>query len=144
MMQTRTRLMAVMFALVVLLVGTSSVLAQANSCSVCHDSTTLITGKQTGLSMAVHGTGTAFDYAGGRASCAGCHSGGAFSAMVAQGLRPDQVETGDPNPTQQDCRTCHQIHVSNNCLGSVLNVEERVFQNAIHSMGKCQRFSITH
>ena len=112
-MQTRVRLIAVMFALVVLLVGSASVLAQDISCSVCHDETTLITGKQTSLSMAVHGTGTAFDYAGGRSSCAGCHSGGAFSAMVAQGLGPNQVEVGDPNPTQQDCRTCHQIHVTN-------------------------------
>jgi len=111
-MQTRTRLMAVMFALIVLLAGTASVLAQDISCTVCHDDTTLITGKQTGLSMAVHGTGDAFDYAGGRASCAGCHSGGAFSAMVAQGLRPDQVEVGDPNPTRQDCRTCHAVHTS--------------------------------
>jgi len=101
-----------MFALVILLAGSASLLAQDISCTVCHDDTTLITGKQTGLSMAVHGTGTAFDYAGGRSSCAGCHSGGAFSAMVAQGLRPNQVEAGDPNPTQQDCRTCHQIHTS--------------------------------
>jgi hypothetical protein len=110
-MQTRTSLAAV-FALVVLLAGTSSVLAQEISCSVCHDSTTLITGKQTSLSDAVHGTGEAFGR-GSRSSCAGCHSGGAFSAMVAQGLRPDQVEAGDPNPTRQDCRTCHQIHVNN-------------------------------
>ncbi|MCP4258724.1 MAG: hypothetical protein GY774_14670, partial [Planctomycetes bacterium] len=112
MMQTQKSL-AVVFALAVLLVGTSSVLAQDISCSVCHDETTLITGKKASVSMAVHGTGTAFDYAGSRASCAGCHSGGAFSAMIAQGLRPNQVEAGDPNPTQQDCRTCHQIHVTN-------------------------------
>ena len=111
-MQTRTRLMALMFALVVLLVGSASVLAQDISCTVCHDDTTVITGKQIGLSMAVHGTGDSFDYAGGRSSCAGCHSGGAFSAMVAQGLRPDQVEAGDPNPTRQDCRTCHAVHTS--------------------------------
>jgi hypothetical protein len=111
MMQTRIRLMAVIFALVVLLAGTSSVLAQAISCTVCHDDTTLITGKQTGLSEAVHGTGEAF-VRGTSASCAGCHSGGGFSAMVAQGLRPNQVEAGDPNPTRQDCRTCHQIHTS--------------------------------
>jgi hypothetical protein len=101
-----------MFALVVLLAGSASVLAQDISCSVCHDSTTRITGKQTSLSDAVHGVGEAYGR-GTRSSCAGCHSGGAFSAMVAQGLRPDQVEAGDPNPTRQDCRTCHQIHVTN-------------------------------
>ncbi len=82
------------------------------TCTDCHDDTTLITGKQTGLSKAVHGTGNAYAYAGGRSSCTGCHSGGSFSKMVAAGLRPDQVEAGDPNPTRQDCRTCHQIHVN--------------------------------
>jgi hypothetical protein len=109
-MQTRRSFMAI--ALVVLLAGTSSVLAQElTNCMQCHDDTTLITGKQTGLSEAVHGTGEAY-LRGTRNSCAGCHSGGAFSAMVAAGLRPDQVEVGDPNPTRQDCRACHQIHVS--------------------------------
>jgi hypothetical protein len=103
--------MAVIFALVVLLAGTSSVIAQDISCTVCHDDTTLITGKQTGLSEAVHGTGEAY-VRGTSAGCAGCHSGGAFSAMVAQGLRPDQVEAGDPNPARQDCRACHQVHTS--------------------------------
>ncbi|MHC4226379.1 MAG: cytochrome c3 family protein [Planctomycetota bacterium] len=111
-MQTRTRLMALMFALVVLLMGTSSVFAQvqATDCMSCHDDTTVITGKSTGLSEAVHGTGESY-VRGTRSSCAGCHSGGAFSAMVAAGLGPNQVEAGDPNPTRQDCRTCHQIHV---------------------------------
>jgi hypothetical protein len=110
-MQTRISLITAVFALVVLLAGFSSVLAQDISCTVCHDDTTLITGKQTGLSEAVHGTGDAF-VRGTSSSCAGCHSGGAFSAMVAQGLRPNQVEAGDPNPTRQDCRTCHQVHTS--------------------------------
>lgn len=109
-MQTRRSLMAI--ALVVLLAGTSSVLAQElTNCMECHDDTTLITGKAAGLSEAVHGTGGAY-VRGTRSSCAGCHSGGAFSAMVAAGLAPNQVEAGDPNPTRQDCRTCHQIHVN--------------------------------
>ena len=110
-MQKRISFMGVVLALVVLLVGTSSVSAQVSvaDCMSCHDDTTLITGKQTGLSEAVHGTGGAF-VRGTRSSCAGCHSGGAFSAMVAAGLAPNEVEAGDPNPTRQDCRTCHQIH----------------------------------
>jgi len=49
---------------------------------------------------------------GSSASCAGCHSGGGFSAMVAAGLNPGTVEEGDPHPTRQDCRTCHQIHTT--------------------------------
>ncbi len=32
--------------------------------------------------------------------------------MVAAGGNPGTVEAGDPNPTRQDCRTCHQIHTS--------------------------------
>ena len=112
-MQTRTRLMALMFTLVVLLVGTSSVFAQVQvtDCMACHNDTTVITGKSTGLSEAVHGTGESY-VRGSSASCTGCHSGGAFSAMVAAGLSPNQVEAGDPNPTRQDCRACHQVHTS--------------------------------
>jgi hypothetical protein len=32
--------------------------------------------------------------------------------MVAAGLNPGTVEDGDPDPTRQDCRACHQIHTS--------------------------------
>ena len=103
--------MAVVLTLVILLAGTSSVLAQDISCTVCHDDTTVITGKKTGWSESMHGTGEAFKR-GTSASCAACHSGGGFSAMVAQGLTPDTVEVGDPNPTRQDCRACHQSHTS--------------------------------
>jgi len=112
-MQKRTSFIAVVFALAVLLVGTSSVLAQIQviNCTDCHNDTTLITGKQTAWSTSVHGTGTAY-LRGTSASCAGCHSGGGFSAMIAAGLIPNQVEAGDPNPTRQDCRACHQIHVT--------------------------------
>jgi hypothetical protein len=111
MMQKRTRLMAVVFALVVLLVGTSSVLAQSITCTGCHNDTTLITGKKTAWSESKHGTGDAYGR-GTRSSCTGCHSGGGFSERVAAGLAPNQVEAGDPNPTRQDCRACHQIHTS--------------------------------
>ncbi len=81
------------------------------TCTQCHDSSTLITGKQTEWSTSLHGTGTAY-LRGTSASCAGCHSGGGFSARIAAGLAPDKVEAGDPNPTRQDCRACHQIHTT--------------------------------
>ncbi|MEW5831176.1 MAG: hypothetical protein AB1846_19970 [Chloroflexota bacterium] len=71
----------------------------------------MITGKKAAWEDSIHGTGEAF-LRGTSAGCAGCHSGGGFKAMVAAGQRPDQVEAGDPNPTHQDCRTCHQIHTS--------------------------------
>ena len=81
------------------------------SCTTCHNDTSLITGKETAWAETVHGTGEAY-VRGTSASCAGCHSGGAFSAMVAAGLNPGSVEAGDPDPTRQDCRTCHAIHTT--------------------------------
>jgi len=81
------------------------------SCAECHTDTTLLTGKQTAWSESLHGTGEAY-VRGSSASCVGCHSGGGFSEMVAAGLNPGSMEAGDPNPTRQDCRTCHQIHMS--------------------------------
>ena len=32
--------------------------------------------------------------------------------MVAAGQDPGEVTAGDPDPTRQDCRTCHEIHTS--------------------------------
>ncbi len=83
----------------------------AGDCTACHNDTTLITGKVTAWSESLHGTGTAY-LRGTSASCAGCHSGGGFSEMIAAGLSPNEVEVGDPNPTRQDCRTCHNIHTT--------------------------------
>jgi hypothetical protein len=71
----------------------------------------MLAGIKTEWSESKHGTGEAF-VRGTSASCAGCHSGGAFSQRVAAGLGPDELETGDPHPTRQDCRTCHQIHTT--------------------------------
>jgi len=81
------------------------------SCTSCHNDTSLITGKETAWAESVHGTGEAY-VRGTSASCAGCHSGGAFSIRVAAGLNANEVEAGDPDPTRQDCRTCHAIHTT--------------------------------
>ena len=81
------------------------------TCSECHNDTSLITGKAAAWDESLHGTGEAY-VRGTSAGCAGCHSGGAFSAMVAAGQNPSEVETGDPDPTRQDCRACHAIHTS--------------------------------
>ena len=138
-MQTRISLMAVVFALVVLLVGTSSLLAQENSCKDCHNDTTVITGKKTAWSESMHGTGEAYGR-GTSSSCTACHSGGGFSAMVAAGLSPDIVEAGDPNPTRQDCRACHQIHTSYTGADWALETTEPValfaLEGAIYDGGK--------
>ena len=81
------------------------------TCTECHNDTTLITSLQAELSTSGHGTGESFAR-GTSASCAGCHSGGGFTAAVEAGLNPGEVEAGDPHPTRQDCRTCHEIHTT--------------------------------
>ncbi len=92
------------------LAGTDGVNAAA-SCSDCHNDTQLIPAKQLQWSQSKHGTGEAY-VRGTSASCAGCHAGQGFSDRIAAGLDPDEVEAGVPNPTQQNCRTCHQIHTT--------------------------------
>lgn len=92
--------------------GESAMLSATDlTCTQCHNDTTLITGKETAWAESLHGSGEAY-VRGTSADCAGCHSGGAFSQRIAAGLNPGEVEAGDPNPTRQDCRTCHQIHTT--------------------------------
>jgi hypothetical protein len=100
-----------MSALVVLLVGTSGVFAQANTCTECHNDTTVITGKQFAMEETLHAVGTSAAYAGGRGSCTACHSGASFSAMVAAGQTVSEFQEV-VDITRQDCRACHQIHTS--------------------------------
>jgi hypothetical protein len=86
--------------------------AEDLTCTECHNDTSLITGKKAAWEESLHGAGVAFIEEGPRNTCAGCHSGAAFSTMVAAGQNFTEVESGDANPTHQDCRTCHQIHTS--------------------------------
>ncbi|MBZ0268547.1 hypothetical protein K8I85_10360, partial [bacterium] len=85
--------------------------SQPLSCAECHDASDLITGKETQWAESLHGTGEAY-VRSSSASCAGCHSGSAFTEMIAMGLDPGSVEAGDPDPTRQDCRACHMIHAT--------------------------------
>jgi hypothetical protein len=113
MQKQKNFILGLVLVFTILLAGISSVFAQVTvaDCMGCHNDTTVITGKQTAWDESGHGTGTSYGR-GTSAGCAGCHSGGGFSAMVAAGLTPDTVEAGDPNPTRQDCRACHQVHTS--------------------------------
>jgi len=81
------------------------------TCAECHNSSPLITSKVAAWAKSVHGTGTAYAR-GTSTSCAGCHSGGAAATRIEAGLNPTEVTAGDPEPTRQDCRTCHQIHTT--------------------------------
>jgi hypothetical protein len=93
--------------------GDSSMISAADlTCTECHNDTAIITGKEFLWENSVHGSGTAASYAGGRADCAGCHSGAEFSLMVAAGGSPADWEGTQLDVTHQDCRTCHQIHTT--------------------------------
>ena len=115
---------SLLIALVALIAATSmgsSAVSSADAvetapCLACHVDTTLITGKETAWAESGHGTGTAY-LRGTAAGCAGCHSGGGFSDMIAATMpgtspNPSLVTAGDPDPTRQDCRACHEIHTS--------------------------------
>jgi hypothetical protein len=82
------------------------------SCTECHNDTALITSKKANWQESLHGQGVAFIEEGGNKSCAFCHSGAAFSQAIAEGKNFSEIESGDANPTHQDCRTCHQIHTT--------------------------------
>jgi hypothetical protein len=86
--------------------------AEDLTCTECHNDTAVISSKKASWQESLHGQGVAFIEEGGNKSCAFCHSGAAFSAAVAAGQNFSQLESGDANPTHQDCRTCHQIHTT--------------------------------
>ncbi|MGD9093590.1 MAG: cytochrome c3 family protein, partial [Anaerolineales bacterium] len=100
------------------------------TCGECHDDTTIITGKRTAWETSLHGSGTAAGYAGGRDACAGCHSGGVFQEMVRAGLLPTEIENVSGEATHQDCRTCHQIHVTYTSADWVLETNDPVVMYA--------------
>lgn len=82
------------------------------TCTQCHNETDFLTSKVEQWDLSLHGTGEAFQGEGYNKSCAGCHSGGGFTTMLAAGLTPDKVTDGDPHPSRQDCRACHVIHTT--------------------------------
>ena len=118
------------------------------SCTECHNDSSIITGKKVQWEASVHGSGTAAAYAGGRGSCAGCHSGAVFSEMVAAGLTPLDVEEGDANPTHQDCRTCHAVHTTFTGADWALETEEAVvlyaFEDVTYDGGEGNLCGVCH
>lgn len=82
------------------------------TCTECHNETTIITGKKVSWETSLHNTGASAAYAGGRDGCAACHSGGTFKEMIAAGAHPGNYEGDTMEVTHQDCRTCHQIHMT--------------------------------
>ncbi len=76
------------------------------TCLVCHSGTNMEQ-KQAQFSMSEHSVGAiAVDYAGGRASCAPCHSHELFVQTMTLGSVAGDVT----NPSAWECSTCHGIH----------------------------------
>lgn len=97
------------------------------TCSECHNDGNVLAGKVFAWEESLHGTGTSAAYAGGRGSCAACHSGSDFSAMVAAGQDPGTYDGFTaPNITRQDCRACHQVHVTFTGADWALETEDAV------------------
>lgn len=78
------------------------------TCLVCHSGTNM-DAKQAEFAMSAHSVGAiAVDYAGGRASCARCHSHEGFTQFSVF-----NTVLGDiTNPTAWKCNTCHGLHKS--------------------------------
>jgi hypothetical protein len=131
-------LLKVSFVLALLFIP-AFLFAQAGNCGACHDDSTLIIGMRAAWSESAHGMGESY-VRGTRSSCAACHSGGAFSASVASGYAPDEADKGDPYPTRQSCRACHQIHTKYTTADWALETTSRVplyaFDNVTFNGGK--------
>lgn len=86
--------------------GTAGVNA-AETCSDCHNDTTLVKARQVQWEASVHATGGNFERNG--TDCAYCHTSEGFieGPMAAGSL---EVAMAPENPSPQNCRTCHEIH----------------------------------
>lgn len=78
------------------------------TCLTCHSGTNM-EAKQAEFAMSIHSSGAiAVDYAGGRASCARCHSHEGFTQFSVF----NSVLGDITNPTAWKCNTCHGLHKS--------------------------------
>lgn len=79
-----------------------------DTCMVCHNDANMQAVTQQ-FNQSVHNAGAiAVDYAGGRASCAQCHSDEGFIEYAATGM----VEENPSSPSAFRCKTCHNIHTT--------------------------------
>jgi hypothetical protein len=92
------------------------------TCLVCHSGTNLEQ-KQAEFTMSVHSAGAiAVDYAGGRASCAPCHSHEQFVQTMTLGSVAGDIT----NPSAWKCNTCHGIHKTFEGIDYALRADEPV------------------
>jgi len=77
-------------------------------CAACHNVVTS-EGVHSSYLYSGHAAGAAAGYAGGRSSCARCHSNEGFIDYVTLG---SANENGYENPTAISCTTCHDMHTT--------------------------------
>lgn len=76
------------------------------TCLECH-ATDVIETKEAEFTLSAHSSGAiAVDYAGGRASCARCHSHEGFVQYANTGSVLGDIT----NPSAWECKTCHGLH----------------------------------
>jgi len=92
------------------------------TCLVCHSGTNMDS-KKAEFAMSVHSSGAiAVDYAGGRQSCARCHSHEGFTQFAVFG----NVLGDITNPSAWECSTCHGLHKSFEGTDYALRMDEPV------------------
>ena len=79
------------------------------SCLECHTQTNM-DGIHTMYDLSGHASGSTVAYAGGRASCARCHSSEGFANYLTSAPGVDAVDVAHPSAIR--CSTCHSNHSS--------------------------------
>ncbi|MCJ7471885.1 MAG: cytochrome c family protein [Actinobacteria bacterium] len=80
--------------------------AELDSCTDCHNDTTLIVSKEVQWENSLHGSGLTFERNG--ADCAGCHTSEGYTERITAGTFTASEDVENPSPI--NCRTCHSIH----------------------------------
>ncbi|MFC1872137.1 hypothetical protein ACFLYV_00235 [Chloroflexota bacterium] len=81
----------------------------AETCSDCHNETTMFKGMQVQWANSLHGAGYTFERNG--TSCAACHTAEGFVVAKEAGSTPTEaLDAAVQNPSPVNCRTCHEIH----------------------------------
>ncbi|MCD6090824.1 MAG: cytochrome c3 family protein [Bacteroidales bacterium] len=79
------------------------------NCTTCHTADK-ISSRQFQYASSGHKAGLYVGYAGGRASCAGCHSGTGFIQRIAEGSTTGAISEDIAFPEVINCETCHNLH----------------------------------
>jgi hypothetical protein len=102
-------------------------LAGTAQCAACHNDSTTMLAKILQYQNSTHYTGLTF--ARSDATCARCHTNEGFIQHITTGIdtfKVAGVASGVPNPTPQNCRTCHNVHTNFDSTDFDLRLEGQV------------------